>query len=405
VTIRYMVTLPIGLGLFFGASFLANSYYNNEALFLPLRIFGLVILVEGVQGMLNSVTSGTKRFKQLFLYQATIAFVSLCLYLPLVYYYRVNGFFLAMLFFGVIRTIILGFIALWPLRGNLILPSKSDYIHLVKTVLSVGIAIYVVKVLYTYWENLPPNLLGPRFDQESLGYLTFAIFYANKLISISDAVTDVNLPVMSDKYANNFKDFKNTFISNFNKLFVFIVFSGTVATYWVVEVLNLFFRDGKFENSYVYVLPLVVAFGSYAFINIIKSSVFIPAKLNLQMITSYLILFLSSLGTFFVSKDLFSSDLYAIAISLGVGGLFGLITIGIFASRHLKFQIFNIDHLAIAVQALFIARMNIIAPLAIKVPMFIVFIFLFVWANFIARFLTKDDVKKYAKALKVRLNL
>ena len=65
--IRYCVTLPIAVGLFISSHYLANALYKNSALELPLKIYAVTLLFQGVQSILNSVISGTKRFKRLFI--------------------------------------------------------------------------------------------------------------------------------------------------------------------------------------------------------------------------------------------------------------------------------------------------------------------------------------------------
>ncbi|MFZ2664552.1 MAG: oligosaccharide flippase family protein, partial [Patescibacteria group bacterium] len=152
--IRYCITLPLAIGLFFYSKSLAVNLYHNESLIIPLKIYALSLVFQGVQGILNSVISGMQRFKALFIYQVVISYVSILLYIPLVHFFRINGYFYAFFLFNVISSIVLSIMAFKPLRGKLLLPSKEDFVRLFKEIFSISIAIYVVKILYTNWEKL-----------------------------------------------------------------------------------------------------------------------------------------------------------------------------------------------------------------------------------------------------------
>ncbi len=219
VVIRYIITFPLGVGLFFFAKHIATGIYHNPDLILPLQLYSLVILIQGLQGLMNAVISGLKRFKHLFIYQVVISVVSLLIFIPLVYMYRVPGFFYALVIFNLISTVSLAVLAFAPLRASLILPNKEDFKRLFKEIFSISMAIYLVKIIYTNWDKFGGYTLGVFTTPEMVGYFTFAMLFAKKIVSVSDAVTDVNLPVMSEKYSQNVDDFKELFKKNFDKLF------------------------------------------------------------------------------------------------------------------------------------------------------------------------------------------
>src|SRR4030042_783705 len=85
ILIRYCITMPLSLGLIFFSGYISTHIYNHPELSFPLQIYGVTLFFQGFQSILNSVISGTKRFKQLFTYQVIIAMVSVCIYIPLVY--------------------------------------------------------------------------------------------------------------------------------------------------------------------------------------------------------------------------------------------------------------------------------------------------------------------------------
>jgi len=398
--IRYFVTLPIAIGLFFFADHISVAWYKNAALTIPLQIYGVTLLFQGVQGILNSVISGTQRFKALFIYQIMIAFVSVLLYIPFVYFLKINGFFYAFLAFNIISSIVLAIMALKPLRGKIRMPSKDDFKRLFKDIFSISIAIYVVKILYTNWEKFGSNALGLFNSVEVVAIFAFAMLYAKKLMSISDSVTTVNIPVFSDRYVRDFKEFKELFEKNFNKLFSLIVFTGAFASYFAPTIVDILVGGNKYDQSLALVPAMMFTFIIYSFINLISASVMIPAKMAKSMILSYVLLMVGSVVAFF-SMYKFIPLLVAVSWAMTVGTAICLAFMVYWVGKRMKFWFFNLDHVTILVQALFISLLCNVGTLPIKLVLFVPFSILLGSSFFIARFVSKEDFVLWSRRLRL----
>ncbi|HBI35992.1 MAG: Polysaccharide biosynthesis protein [candidate division WWE3 bacterium GW2011_GWF2_41_45] len=403
--IRYAITVPIAIGLFLAANYVAVDIYKNEVLVLPIKIYALTLLFQGVQSILNSVISGTKRFKQLFLYQIAIAAASVVIFIPLVLTYRVNGYFYAFFMFNVLSSIILGYIAFKPLRGSMQFPSRSDFNRLFKEIFSISMAIYLVKIIYTNWEKFGTNVLGLFNSPEVIAIFAFALLYAKKLMSISDAVTDVSLPVLSEKYVKDFADFKRLFTKNFDKIFISVIAAAAFASYWAPEIVNLVVGGDKYQDSYVLIAPVIFAFILYSFINIVKSSVLIPAKMVKHMIAGFALLIAATAAFFFGTYRTIGA-LPGMAWGMAFGSAMSFLYISVATGKKLKFSYFNIDHLAILAQAFSISMIAML-PLNMKIAFFPFLFGMLIWAFFIPGYLTKKEVqsgieyaKKFVRALK-----
>jgi O-antigen/teichoic acid export membrane protein len=318
--VRYCVTLPLAIGLFVFARYIAINLYSNPVLIFPLKLYSIVLVIQGVQGILNSVISGTKRFKTLFVYQVVIALVSVSLFIPLVYMFRIEGYFYALLLFTLISSIVLAVLAFRPLKGNLSLPTRKDFVRLLKDIFSISIGVYLVKIIYTNWEKLGPNLLGLANPAEVVAIYAFALLYAKKLMHISDSVTDVNLPVLSEKFVDSKAAFVKLFTENFNKVYSLIIFVAVTAVFWAPEVIHFVVGGNKYDASLVLVPALVFAFLFYSLINIVKSSVIIPAKMVKEMVIGYLALIIGTGVTYAVLATLLG-HLQAMSLGMMVGGL------------------------------------------------------------------------------------
>ncbi len=393
VLIRYLVTFPIAIGLFFGATYIALNQYNEPALIVPIKIYAVVLMFQGVQGILNSVVSGTQRFKTLFTYQAVIAFVSAALYIPLVYMYKVNGYFYAMFIHNVVAAFALAYLAFKPLKIKYELPSKEEFKLMLKQLLSISLAVYFVKVIFTMWEKSGPLILGREISHEMVGVFAFALLYSKKLVHISDAITDVNLPVLSEKFVHNFEEFKKLFSTNFNKVFVFILLPSFSAVYWSKEVIRLVVGDNRYDGAFPLILPLVFTFVLYSFINILKSSIFVPAKYVKELVLGFVLLLLGTIGFYLTLTRFFDySKIGSMSLGLLFGVLMSFIFLIIVSQKKLKFKYITHEHTIILFQVLIIALANDISNIWLKILIYALFTLMYLWAVYIANFITKSDI-------------
>ncbi len=393
VAIRYIVTLPLAFGLLFFAHKLAVGIYHNELLVLPLKIYGLTLLFQGFQSILNSVISGTKRFKRLFIYQVLVSVINVAIFIPMVILYKINGYFWAYLIFNVVNTCILAILAFRPLKGSLVFPSVRDFKYLFRDIFSISIAIYMVKILATNWEKLGTNLLGLYNHPELVAIFAFALLYSKKIMSISDAVTDVNLPVMSEKFSIDIDDFKKSFKKNFDKVFSFIILSSAIACYWAPQIIKLLVGGNKYENSYPYIPYILLAFVIYSVIDIVKSSVFVPAKMVCEMIVSFAILLVSSGVIYYIfSRQL--AVLSSMTLALVLGSIFCLATILGIISHKLNYIFFDHINWLLLFQSFCIGWVGLNMSLLQKSLLFPIFIFLLLMALYLARLINKHDINK-----------
>lgn len=344
VFIKYLLSFPMALALFLMADFLAVKY-NNPALVLPLKLYALVLVVQNVQSLFNSIVQGMQRFKLLFTYQVLITIPNVILFVSLVYLYGVNGYFYASFIFNLFASIVLGFLALWPLRHSFVLPSAQDFKRIGKAVFVVSLAVYAAKIIYTFWEGIGPLILGQSIDASKLGYFVFAALYAGQLMAISDSITDVNLSVFSKQYSMDSEQFKNVFMANFNKIFVLVLFIASSAIYWSYEIVTLFYGD-KYTSALILIPPILLSFVFYSYVNIVKSSIFVPAKLMKELVSSYLVLILGSVAIYFVLKDTFD-PLMAMGIGMAGGTGLSYLLMNLYTRHKINLSLFNYKHLIV----------------------------------------------------------
>lgn len=319
--LRLLVAIPLSVALFLGAKKLAFETYRHPETFLPLQIFAVVLLLQSIQEICNAVLAGRQKFAVLFSFQALTALVSIALFIPLVVRWGFLGYFWALLIHTTFSFVTLGFLGLHSLNWRLIIPKREEFKKLGLSLLGLGAAIYVGKVLYILWQKMGTLYLGTNVSPEEVGVFSFAILYSFKLLVVSDAVTDVNLPAMTNNLRRGFVGFRDKFLANFEKVYALMLLAGVAAMFWSGEIFHLLVGT-KYNASLPLIPPLMLAALSYGLLNLLGSSVLVPAKFLKEMVIYHLIL----LGATALALVVFlaTDPLVAVSWSMALGGVVSL---------------------------------------------------------------------------------
>jgi len=184
-------------------------------------------------------------------------------------------------------------------------------------------------------------LLGDKASTELVGVFAVALAYSTKIMMISDSVTDINMTIFTEKFINSIPEFAKDFISNFSKIFIATTFVSITAIFWGKEVFTIAFGD-KFSGVELFIPFLVLAYWAYSFINIIKSSVYVPAKRLLVLVLNFVFLLVSSAAIFYLLTIFFEIGVsMAVSVAMAVGAI---LTLAIFfMDLYLKYKILLLD--------------------------------------------------------------
>ncbi len=313
--IRLLVSVPLSIGLFI---FAERFTYGHPETLLPLRVFSIVLFLQSVEEICNAVLAGRQKFGALFSFQALTAVVSITLFIPLVMARGFLGYFWALLVHTIFSSTALGFLGMRALGWQISFPRREELKKISASLLHLGLAIYVGKVLYILWQKMGTLYLGATVSAEEVGVFSFAILYAMKLLVVSDAVTDVNLPAMTNHIRQSFNGFKEKFLSNFQKVYALMLLAGVVAVFWAKDIFHLLVGE-KFDASLPLIPPLMLAVFIYGLLNLLGSSVLVPAKFLKEMVVYHIIL----LGATAVILVVFfsMSPLLTVSWSMALGGI------------------------------------------------------------------------------------
>lgn len=282
------MSFPFAVLLFLQADNLSLKSSNPDIIAFAIKITALVMFFEPLRGVFNSVISSYHQFKILFIYQFLISVVSLLIYAPMLYFFAFRGFYFAYFLFSLIATLVLLFIALRNFKGIKINFSTKDFIKYSRELFSISLGIYFVKILYSFWLSGPAlyfNYFG-GYDEKTIAVFALAILFATKLLIFSDSITDVTLAVNSKKYVEEPELFKIDYKENYIKTSFIIAFFCSVFAFFnfeIIAILNMLTKKDYSLSSYI--IPfIVIGVWFYSNIDLLKSSVLVPAKKIVGMV-------------------------------------------------------------------------------------------------------------------------
>jgi O-antigen/teichoic acid export membrane protein len=387
--VRYLIAIPLVVLLMFFSGWISESVNNRPELVMPLRLFALTLFVQALQSTLNSVIQGFKKFKFLFNFQILIAFVSLLIYIPFVSQYGLVGYFYALLTFNLISTGVLLFYSLKQFEGNFEFPGFKELVEIIKSIFAIGLFVYLIKIIDTQWQRFGPVLLAVQLDNIQIGILTFALMISSKIVMVSDAITDVTLPSMTDVYKKN----KDQFLSILKKgntsatilitLVCLIVIFFKYEIFMIIDYLFLFVGKGQilatYADSFKLMDPLVIAFWGYSHINLLRSGFSVPSKNLKGAVFSHLVLFLATFLMYTLSVGFIGDLLYRFSISMAVGGLAAYISFVIFVFLESKIKLIQLVDLVVVMLAFislilfYVGTPNIIVFVLFLMPIYFIY--------------------------------
>ncbi len=328
--IRYLLSIPVALILILGSGRFAD-FYNVDEIIKPLQIFGIVLLVQAMQATLKSLMQGLHKFSFLFTHQVFLeALPSLMLHIYFLNAYGFIGFFYAQLASVLFSTITLGIYSASVMRGEFEVPTMDEFKKIFRSIFKIAIIVYVIKIIITQWEQFGSLVIGKIGSPEDVAVFTVALFIALKVVTISDAVTDVSLPRMSSVYQKSRDKFSLIFMAGNSKAFVLILFGAVSLILLKRELIIIIdfvlaFMDKeplieRYQSSFRLVDILIIAFWFYSHLNLFKSGFSIPIGKPIQALVVFLELMAVSLVSLLLFRNFMDLNL-AIAISMACGGL------------------------------------------------------------------------------------
>ena len=351
LTVRYMISLPLAIGLMIFAQRIALSMNNSQEIIFPLQLFAVTMIIQSLQSTLSSIVQGFKKFNFLFTFQIVRAVLSIGIFIPLIMSYGFVGYFYALVIFNIVVTIIPLIYCAKLIGTDFTIPTFEEYKRILKSVFKIGMYVYVMKIIDTQWYRLQPFLLGFVTTDYKIGLFSFALLIASKLGAVSDAITDVTLPSMTTVYERSKEEFKKTFLkgSTFANILltlavvILILFKAEI--FWLIDLIFSPLKKEplsvKYSPAFVYVDILAIGFWAYSQLNLIRSAFSVPAKKLRGSFFAYILLFVLTYIFYYTING--SDPIRNLSIAMALASFASYIFLLLYSSRESKFWMITLD--------------------------------------------------------------
>jgi len=330
ISARLVITVPIAAGLFFLAPIIASGIYKQPELVFGIKVTSFVILASGIQEIGFNVLNGLQKFKKVFIIQIVNSVVNFALVITMIILLKYNGYFVGNLITTAIFCAIFILFTYLTLERKIIIPSKNQFGRIFRSIFSIGLFIYIAKILFGFFNQSGILFLGYFSTNTEVGYLRFAISYGSYILAFSNAVNQINLSVMSRKFKDDLESYKTDFKNNFTSLFF--------GTFFFIVAMTLFSNEAILVMAgrpYLVVQPIIVVsilvFFSHMIFELICASVFLSSDDRLGYLVAYILLTAVSVPAIFLLIYFGTGKIGAL-----LGMLFGSVVTLAFSALRIK---------------------------------------------------------------------
>jgi len=355
---RMLFTIPISLLLVIFASYIGNNIYHLPEITGFILMMSVILILQGIQGVLGGVYTGLRHFKELYSIQIITALVNVIVFSMFAYFFGVKGFFMAMMITVIIFILLLSVFLRRVIGGSLEHPRKADFIVVWKDIFHTGFWTYIARIFSVAWQQVPMLILGKIASPEIAGFYNVALSFGSKLTILASAIGEVNLAFLSNTYAKSVEQFRKLSNKTLSEVGVVILFgTGTMALF--ADILLKIFAG----NSYAPALQITVlvswAYALFAFLDISTNTIFVPTRKAQYKAFSFGILVLVTFGVMFFLKE---NPLSAAGWGVLVGGLVALVAMIFFSEMFTGIKIFSLKLIGIFLFGIPLCYLTIIYP-------------------------------------------
>jgi O-antigen/teichoic acid export membrane protein len=353
-----LFTIPISFVLVIVASYIGNNIYHIPEITGFILLMSIILILQGVQGVLGGVYTGLRRFKELYLIQIITAVINVIIFTSFAYLFGTKGFFLAMMLTVTIFVLLLCVFLKKVIGGSLEHPQKADFIAVWKDIFHTGFWTYIARIFSVAWQQAPMLILGKWASPEIVGFYNVALSFGSKLTILASAIGEVNLAFLSNAYARSVDEFKKLSGKTLNEVGVVILFgTGTMALF--ADVLLKVFAGDAYAPALQVTVLVSWAYAMFAFLDIATNTIFVPTRKAQYRAISFVVLVLVSFGVmFFMHKN----PLVAAGYGVLGGAAVALLTMFYFAETRANVHVFSGKLVGVVVCSIPVFYVTIIYP-------------------------------------------
>ena len=333
---RLSVNVPLVIVLWLLADILAYRVYQRPAIALPIRLISIQILLTSICQASESALLGLKQFTNLFIAHIAISGAAVLFLVVSVLLWGFEGYFIGTVVGTALATSILSLLAFKAFDFRIVLPQSMIELRTTfLTLMGVALTIFVVRLLYTFYLNLPVLILGLRVPPDDVGYFSFGQKLSLHLLSVSNAINMVNTPSMSEQYTYGMDSLRHAVEIGSSKVLAIVGYLAVALIVFAREV-TLLIGGNTYLPALQIMSLMISAFFCYAVLDIASASVLIPLDARRRYIQAYTIL-LGVSGICIVSLVLGGYGILGAALGMVCGAFAALIFITV--TMHREFGI------------------------------------------------------------------
>lgn len=392
---RMFFTLPISILLILFAKFIAIQVYNIPQIEIYIYIMGLVLVLQGVQGVLGGVFSGLRSFNLLYAFQIATAVINTVLFSFLTFKFGILGFFVAMALSTMIFIVLLAVFLKKVIGGKLEHPKKDDFVTVWKDIFHTGFWTYIARIFSVGWQQAPMLVLGKIAGPDVVGLYNVALSFGSKLTVFAAAIGEVNLAFLSNTFGKakeKFGDMAGNTLADIGG--VLFIFAGVMAL--TSDFLLKIFAGESYSNAVSVTILVCWAYAFFAFLDIATNTVFVSSRKSQFRAVSFAVLFVSTIVVIFGLKE---NPLMAAGWGVFIGALFAVSSSIVFSKWKTKVSMVTTKLFFAGLPATGMFFVSIYYPPAIfrifAILFFVPLVAWIVWGSFFKNFgimKTKENV-------------
>src|SRR5581483_5409151 len=145
-----------------------------------------------------------------------------------------------------------------------------------RRVMKIGAYMYVSRILFVAWQQLPLLFLGGVLTNGQLGDLNISLTFGSRLTILAAALSEVNMSWMSSLFSQAKHEFKQVVQDNMQRLFVLMTGMTLVLIFLAPEIIH-YVIGKQYGAAGPLILVMTLAYFLYALTDIGMSSLFVPA--------------------------------------------------------------------------------------------------------------------------------
>lgn len=333
---RLAVTVPISLALVLLAPWVGTHLYALPDVPHLVRLTGIILIVQGIQGILGGAYTGQRAFGVLYVLQLVTAVVNIPLFAGFVWVRGTRGYFEGVIMAAVGFSVLLAFFLRRALGGSIKHPASGLVRQVFRDILHTGGWTYMARILSVAWQRIPVLLLGRWTSPDVVGLFTAAITFGSKLQLLAAALGEVNLSFLSHTFVQSREAFRRLALRTLEDVGA-VTLVGTLFLVLFADVLVSVLLGPEYQAAVPFIRGVTWAYAAFSFLDIATNTVFVPARRSHLRAGGFLVLCLLSVGVMLALRD---TPTTAAIVGVLAGGVGGLLAAMFLATTRMRLSLF-----------------------------------------------------------------